>query len=109
MQNWQRLAQSREEQVQQLKVKLLLSETEAKGRLDQTQKVLVGVEAVIERSLTEGWSMVLEGIHLVPGMVPVQIDGALVIHLVLRKQQRAQDIVALPVGVFHEAYGKPGR
>ncbi len=56
------------------------------GFLDQTQKVLVGVEAVIDRSLTEGWSMVLEGIHLVPGMVPVQIDGALVIHLVLHVQ-----------------------
>lgn len=54
------------------------------GFLDQTQKVLVGVEAVIERSLTEGWSMVLEGIHLVPGMVPVQIKGALVVHVVLQ-------------------------
>jgi 2-phosphoglycerate kinase len=54
------------------------------GFLDQTQKVLVGVEAVIERSLTEGWSMVLEGIHLVPGMVPVEIKGALVVHVVLQ-------------------------
>jgi 2-phosphoglycerate kinase len=54
------------------------------GFLDQTEKVLVGVEAVIERSLTEGWSMVLEGIHLVPGMVPVQIKGALVVHVVLQ-------------------------
>jgi 2-phosphoglycerate kinase len=54
------------------------------GFLDQTQKVLVGVEAVIERSLTEGWSIVLEGIHLVPGMVPVEIKGALVVHVVLQ-------------------------
>jgi 2-phosphoglycerate kinase len=54
------------------------------GFLDQTQKVLVGVEAVIERSLTEGWSIVLEGIHLVPGLVPLQIKGALVVHVVLQ-------------------------
>ena len=39
------------------------------GFLDQTRNVLVGVEAAIERSLAEGWSMVLEGVHLVPGMV----------------------------------------
>src|SRR5258707_6305167 len=29
------------------------------GFLDQTRNVLVGVEAAIDRSLTEGWSMVL--------------------------------------------------
>jgi 2-phosphoglycerate kinase len=28
--------------------------------------------------------MVLEGVHLVPGMVPAQIEGALVLHVVLR-------------------------
>ena len=40
------------------------------GFLDQTRNVLVGVEAAIERALEEGWSMVLEGVHLVPGMLP---------------------------------------
>ena len=54
------------------------------GFCDQTERVLVGVEAMIDRSLTEGWSMVLEGIHLVPGRVRVQIEGATVIHVVLR-------------------------
>ena len=39
------------------------------GFLDQTRNVLVGVEAAIDRALEEGWSMVLEGVHLVPGMV----------------------------------------
>src|SRR6187402_1551717 len=33
------------------------------GFLDQTRNVLVGVEAAIQRSLKEGWSMVLEGVH----------------------------------------------
>jgi 2-phosphoglycerate kinase len=37
--------------------------------VDQTQNVLIGVRAVIDRALQEGWSLVLEGVHLVPGMV----------------------------------------
>jgi 2-phosphoglycerate kinase len=53
------------------------------GFLDQTRNVLVGVHAAIERALEEGWSMVLEGVHLVPGMVPAAIEGALVVQLVL--------------------------
>ena len=30
-------------------------------------ELLTGVEAAIQRALDEGWSMVLEGVHLVPG------------------------------------------
>jgi 2-phosphoglycerate kinase len=52
------------------------------GFLEQTRNVLVGVRASIERALEEGWSMVLEGVHLVPGMLP-QIEGALVVQCVL--------------------------
>lgn len=53
------------------------------GFLEQTQNVLVGAKASIERALEEGWSMVLEGVHLVPGMIPARIEGALVVHCVL--------------------------
>jgi 2-phosphoglycerate kinase len=52
------------------------------GFLEQTRYVLVGVRASIERALEEGWSMVLEGVHLVPGMLP-RIEGALVVQCVL--------------------------
>jgi 2-phosphoglycerate kinase len=52
------------------------------GFLEQTRSVMVGVRASIERALEEGWSMVLEGVHLVPGMVP-RIEGALVVQCVL--------------------------
>jgi 2-phosphoglycerate kinase len=52
------------------------------GFLEQTRYVLVGVRASIERALEEGWSMVLEGVHLVPGMLP-RIHGALVVQCVL--------------------------
>jgi len=53
------------------------------GFLAQTRNVLVGVRAAIERVMQEGWSMVLEGVHLVPGMVSAEIEGALVIQFVL--------------------------
>jgi 2-phosphoglycerate kinase len=53
------------------------------GFLDQTRNVLVGVEAAVQRAFDEGWSMVLEGVHLVPGMFSTEIDGALVVQCVL--------------------------
>ena len=53
------------------------------GFMEQTREVIVGVRASIERALQEGWSMVLEGVHLVPGMLPKEIEGALVVECVL--------------------------
>jgi 2-phosphoglycerate kinase len=53
------------------------------GFLEQTRHVLVGVQAAIDRSLEEGWSMVLEGVHVVPGMLPRSIEGALVVECVV--------------------------
>jgi 2-phosphoglycerate kinase len=53
------------------------------GFVAQTRDVLVGVQAAIDRALEEGWSMVLEGVHLVPGMLPREIEGALVVQCVL--------------------------
>jgi 2-phosphoglycerate kinase len=57
-------------------------DTDLLGFLDQTRNVLVGVKASVERALQEGFSLVLEGVHLVPGMLP-PIDGALVVQCVL--------------------------
>jgi len=53
------------------------------GFLDQSRCVLVGVNAAIERALQEGWSMVLEGVHLVPGLLPSLDDRALATACVL--------------------------
>jgi 2-phosphoglycerate kinase len=53
------------------------------GFLEQTRHVLVGVQAAIDRSLEEGWSMVLEGVHLVPGMLPRPIVGALAVECIV--------------------------
>ena len=40
------------------------------GFLEQSRQVLVGARASLDRALQEGWSMVLEGVHLVPGLLP---------------------------------------
>jgi len=37
----------------------------------------------MERALTENHSMALEGVHLVPGMVPSSLDGAIVSQCVI--------------------------
>ncbi|MBA2642382.1 MAG: hypothetical protein H0U82_05595 [Actinobacteria bacterium] len=53
------------------------------GFLDQTRNVLVGAQAALERAATERWSMVLEGVHLVPGMVTANVSGALVVQCIV--------------------------
>ncbi|HEX9415596.1 MAG TPA: hypothetical protein VF895_02685 [Gaiellaceae bacterium] len=53
------------------------------GFLEQTRNVLVGVQAAIDRALEEGWSMVLEGVHLVPGMLPAALENAVLVQCVL--------------------------
>jgi 2-phosphoglycerate kinase len=53
------------------------------GFLDQTRHVLVGVQAALERASQERWSMVLEGVHLVPGMMTAEIGRAFVVPCVI--------------------------
>ncbi len=53
------------------------------GFLDQTRNVIVGVQAALERAATERWSMVLEGVHLVPGMVVTDVQPAFVVQCVV--------------------------
>jgi 2-phosphoglycerate kinase len=57
------------------------------GFAEQTRNVLIGVRALIDRALQEGWSLVLEGVHLVPGMLP-PVEGAMVVHCVLAIEDR---------------------
>jgi 2-phosphoglycerate kinase len=53
------------------------------GFLDQTRNVVVGVRAALERAATEHWSTVLEGVHLVPGMVATDYPGAFVVQCIV--------------------------
>ena len=48
------------------------------GFLEQTRNVLVGVKAVLDRALVENHSLALEGVHVVPGLVPTALEGAIV-------------------------------
>jgi 2-phosphoglycerate kinase len=53
------------------------------GFLDQTRNVLVGARAVLDRAVEEGYSMAIEGVHLVPGLVGAPRAGALVCECML--------------------------
>jgi 2-phosphoglycerate kinase len=53
-----------------------------RGFLDQTRNVLVGVKAVLGRALEEGYSLALEGVHLVPGLLE-PVDGAVFCQVLL--------------------------
>ena len=61
-----------------------------RGFLDQTRNILVGVNAVLERALTESHSMALEGVHLVPGLVPAKLEGAIVSQCVIAISDEAE-------------------
>jgi 2,3-bisphosphoglycerate-independent phosphoglycerate mutase len=44
---------------------------------EQARRVCVGVRAVVERAIEENMSIVIEGVHLVPGLVPFpDLEGA---------------------------------
>lgn len=58
-------------------------DVDVRGFLEQTRNVLVGLRAVIDRALTEGYSMALEGVHIVPGLVPSSLEGAIVSQCVI--------------------------
>src|SRR5204862_7951755 len=53
-----------------------------RGFLEQTRNVLVGVRAVLGRAMEEGYSLALEGVHLVPGLIP-PVDGAVMCQVLL--------------------------
>lgn len=40
--------------------------------LEQSRRVVVGVRAILERAVQERLSLVVEGIHLVPGLLPLE-------------------------------------
>jgi 2-phosphoglycerate kinase len=60
------------------------------GFLEQTRDVLVGVRAALDRALHEGLSMVLEGVHLVPGMLPTALDHAVLVQCVLSIEDKEE-------------------
>lgn len=54
------------------------------GFVEQARLVMTGLEALIERAINEGTSMVLEGVHLVPGYLsPERWSEALVLPMIV--------------------------
>ena len=51
--------------------------------LEQAEEVLVAVEAAVSRAILEGWSMVVEGVHVVPGMLTLSAADATIVECTL--------------------------
>src|SRR5947208_17091509 len=61
------------------------------GFRDQVSAVSVGVNALIERAVTEGTDVIIEGAHIVPGFVNPEVFAkkAVVVWLVLQVEDEA--------------------
>ena len=64
------------------------------GFREQTQAVSVGIEAMIQRSVTEGTSIVIEGVHVVPGFFDVTEHGdrLVAVPLILEVEDEAKHL-----------------
>jgi 2-phosphoglycerate kinase len=72
----------------------------------QVQEVLVGVGATMERAAREGVSLIVEGIHLWPGLVDLHaVSDSLVVHVVLAVED--QDAHEQRFAVRAEASRRP--
>lgn len=64
------------------------------GFREQTQAVSVGIEAMIRRSVTEGTSIVIEGVHVVPGFFDVAAfqDRIVAVPLIFEVEDEAKHL-----------------
>ncbi len=54
------------------------------GFRDQVKQVSVGIRAIVERASNEHTSMIIEGVHIVPGYLPVDLfENAIVVPMVV--------------------------
>ncbi len=74
---WEALVPPGEEQPKHPSTALLLA-----GFREQVQQVSVGLDAVVRRSIEENMSLVLEGVHLVPGYLQAR-HGAIIVQLMI--------------------------
>jgi len=60
------------------------------GFREQTSSVLVGVRALINRAVTEGYHMIIEGTHVAPGfLLPEDYPGAFVVQFIITVSDEA--------------------
>jgi 2-phosphoglycerate kinase len=64
------------------------------GFREQTQAVSVGIDAMIHRSVTEGTSLVIEGVHVVPGFFDVEDyrDRLVAVPLILEVEDESEHL-----------------
>lgn len=60
-----------------------------RGFQAQVLQLGTALTAIADRNVVEATSMVLEGIHVVPGVSPGQVDGATVVELMLQVEDEA--------------------
>jgi 2-phosphoglycerate kinase len=86
------------------------------GFRQQAGAVAVGIKALIERAVTEGTDVIIEGAHVVPGFVnPVVAGEAVIVHLVIAVDDedlhrshffvRAQETRTRPQGRYLNYFG----
>jgi 2-phosphoglycerate kinase len=55
-----------------------------RGYQSQAQQLAAALTAIVKRSIVEATPLVIEGVHLLPGLLPSQgLEGATIVHLVL--------------------------
>ena len=54
-----------------------------RGFQRQVQQLTAPLQAIVERSIAEASSVVMEGVHLVPGFMPLEQAGATVVEFIL--------------------------
>ena len=66
---------------------------------EQSQRVMVGVRAIIERSIQEGSSLVIDGVHLVPGLMGLHPfeDQAYLLPVVISTSDRERHLERFPI------------
>lgn len=51
--------------------------------IEQTSTVLTGINSVIQRAITEGIHLIIEGVHLVPGMINTNFKNAFAVPMII--------------------------
>jgi 2-phosphoglycerate kinase len=79
-----------------------------RGFQTQVMQLATAIDAIIERHLTEGTSLVIEGIHLVPGLAPrLRTADALVVTLMLAVRDADDHREHFGRREGHTAQGRP--
>lgn len=66
---------------------------------EQSMRVLVGVRAMVERAIQENFNLVIDGVHLVPGLMDLERfeDHAYIVPLVISTTNRASYLERFPI------------